>query len=351
MKFKRLLIAIGAIALLTGLSALTLITGCTKPAEESTWDIKLQTDAALETDQKWLVATYFAERVDYYTEGRVVLDLRPAGELCTSRTALEAVSTGAVSAVALPAPALAGGHPEVLFELVPGVVPTGYKDLMPILDAGVGDIMDNSFAKDNVKLACYYTVGANCCSTAKNGYLKTPEDFKGLKVAGPGPLEVEILSALGAGATQIPSPDMYTSLQTGLIDAAITGVQGSWSDKLYEVAPYWTYYGTDLIGEIPFAIIFSLDLWNTFPEDIQEGIMKASRDVTENVTRDFSYPEIDSILKQLADIGITVERLTPAERDALQAITQEPARQWFLKTGGDLAAEIVDICTQYYESQ
>ena len=108
----------------------------------------------------------------------------------------------------------------------------------------------------------------------KAGPIRKLEDFKGKKlrtIAGP-PHDAK--SALGATPLYIPAPDLYMSLETGVLDGANLPwevVGKGWN--LYEVTAYQTdvnvFYGV-------YSISINLDTWKRLPADIQKAIMSVS---------------------------------------------------------------------------
>ncbi|MFB0557326.1 MAG: TRAP transporter substrate-binding protein, partial [Dehalococcoidia bacterium] len=262
--------------------------------------------------------------------------------------ALEAVSTGVVPAITPFADYLSGSHPELMFLEVPGLVKNPTKDLLPILDAGVWDILNKSLAKDNATMVMYWTRGHAASTACKTHYLKRPEDFKGIQISAPGGLLSEIIKAIGGTVTPIPGPELYQSLQTGVIDACFTSIDaGVLAEKTYEIAPYVVWYPEALTGENPYVLLINLDVWNGFPEDIQKAILKAGRETTE-FAAEYTYDYLDGVEAQLAEVGITVEHLTDAEAAVLLGLTEERVRQWWLEQTGDLGNQIIDIIAEYY---
>ncbi|MFA5027199.1 MAG: TRAP transporter substrate-binding protein, partial [Candidatus Methylomirabilota bacterium] len=65
-----------------------------------------------------------------------------------------------------------------------------------------------------------------------------PEDIKGMKMrVMANPTEFKVWSALGTLPTNIPAPEIYTSLQTGVVDAAESSLPAIVTGKYYEVGP------------------------------------------------------------------------------------------------------------------
>jgi TRAP-type C4-dicarboxylate transport system substrate-binding protein len=116
-----------------------------------------------------------------------------------------------------------------------------------------------------------HTSSANMLVSKKQ--IRTLEDLKGLKVRVLGGPPSEMAKALGAVPTLIPMPDVYQSLDKGVVDAAAAPWEAVHGFRLYEVAKYFTM--------VPFyAAYFSVcankQKWETLPKDVRDAIMSVS---------------------------------------------------------------------------
>jgi TRAP-type C4-dicarboxylate transport system substrate-binding protein len=117
-----------------------------------------------------------------------------------------------------------------------------------------------------------HTTSPNFLLTSKK-QVKTLEDMKGLKLRTLGGPPIEMGKALGAVPTLIPMPDVYQSLDKGVVDGVIAPWEAVLSFRLYEVAKYYTM--------APFyAAYFSLCTnkakWDSLPKDVRDQIMSVS---------------------------------------------------------------------------
>src|SRR5690606_18639814 len=69
----------------------------------------------------------------------------------------------------------------------------------------------------------------------------TPQDAAGMKMrVMSSPIEFRVWQTLGMLPTNLPSTEIYMSLQTGVVDASESSIPFIVSNKYYEVAPYIT---------------------------------------------------------------------------------------------------------------
>ena len=104
-------------------------------------------------------------------------------------------------------------------------------------------------------------------------------DVKGKKIRVPETtLMMDTMSALGAEPTPISYSELYSSLQTGVVDGAENGYPGYDSNKFYEVAPY---YLLDAHTFSPGIILMAEAQWAKLSPEDQEILLEAGRKASE----------------------------------------------------------------------
>ena len=130
---------------------------------------------------------------------------------------------------------------------------------------------DTEFSK--VKVLWVYPTGLFQLWTREK-QVKTVEDIKGLKLACTSTVLTKITEALGGVPVFMPEPDIYTSLERGMLDGRWHEWEGGWTWKAHEVTKYRTA-NVDLATNTN-VIIMNLDAWNSLPPDIQKILDEAS---------------------------------------------------------------------------
>ncbi len=101
----------------------------------------------------------------------------------------------------------------------------------------------------------------------------TMEDLSGRRIRVQGDGQTSMIQALGASAVPVTLPDLYESLEKGVVDGYALGMEGIGSFKLKEVTSYLLdcrYY----VGA--FWMVMNKDVWDSLPADVQEAFNKAS---------------------------------------------------------------------------
>src|SRR5258705_1193973 len=103
--------------------------------------------------------------------------------------------------------------------------------------------------------------------------VKTLDEFKGLKFRVLGGPPTEMAKSLGAVPTLIPMPDVYQSLDKGVVDAGAAPWEAVQAFRLYEVAknftiaPFYAAY---------FSICANKQKWQSLPKEVRDAVMSVS---------------------------------------------------------------------------
>ena len=147
---------------------------------------------------------------------------------------------------------------------------------------------------------------------SKNRQVVEASDYKGLTFRGDGygPLVLQEPEFQASGV-MLATGDVYTALQTGVIDACEIGnAFGNYALGIQEITKFWTFPGMQQLCQVSSHII-SLDLWNDLPSDIQWIIVE---NLAYNQIRSWAFNHVESarLIPVLKDKwGITINRLSP----------------------------------------
>ena len=132
-----------------------------------------------------------------------------------------------------------------------------------------------------------------------NKEINSIEDLRGLKMRIPG-LGGEVLRRAGGTPVTLPGSEIFTSLQTGAIDA--TEWVGPYNDVafgLHNVARYYYYPGWQEPGPTLECIV-NRDAWDSLPDDLKTIVDIACQSINEDMTAEYTHGNVNS-LQQLVD--------------------------------------------------
>jgi TRAP-type mannitol/chloroaromatic compound transport system substrate-binding protein len=155
-----------------------------------------------------------------------------------------------------------------------------------------------------------------------NKEINSVGDLKGLKMRIPG-LGGEVLSRAGGTAVTLPGGELYTSLQTGVIDA--TEWVGPYNDLalgLHQVAKYYYYPGWHEPGSM-LEVVVNKDAFNSLPADLQAIVTTAARAANQDMLDEYTARN-NAALRELVEVhGVDVRKLPDDVLIALHRASDE----------------------------
>lgn len=207
---------------------------------------------------------------------------------------------------------------------LPGLA-SSYEHLGRMLGSEPAIAMLDSLESDGLKGLCYSEGGLRHFLT-RNKPIETVADFEGLKTRiVPIPLHRAIWEALGANPIGVPYGEVYTAMQTNVIDAVEFNVSSINADKIYENAKYLT-----LTGHYFWPGLFFMNKakYDSLPPEAQEAIVSSCRDLVP-AFMDIAAEAEGELIQKLKDEGVQVSEFT--DRDALLEKTAPVFDEWSAK--------------------
>ena len=262
----------------------------------------------------------FARRVNEASGGRLRIRVFGAGEIVPAFEVFDAVSGGVAEAGHGAAYYWKGKIPAAVFFTA---VPFGMtaQEVNGWLHYGGGlPLWRELYAPFGV---IPYAGGSTGVQMAGwfNKRLNNRSDLAGLKMRIPG-LAGEVFDAAGGSAVRIAGGEVYTSMQTGVIDA-VEWV-GPYNDRtlgLMEVGEYYYYPGWHEPGAMLETII-NAEALAALPEDLQAIVRIAARATNTDMLDDFTANNSESLQILLRDFDTEVLPLPDDVMDALYEQSQ-----------------------------
>jgi tripartite ATP-independent transporter DctP family solute receptor len=216
-------------------------------------------------------ALMLAKELEQATGGRLKVAVFGDRQLGDDREIIQLVRAGTVDAgyaSSVNFPLILG---KVAFEALqlPGLIKS-YDDLAKALQSEPATKMLESLEADGIKGLCY-SDGGQRHFLNRAGPVRKLADFKGLKTRiVPIPLFKTVWERLGANPVGIPYGEVYTAMQTRVIDAVEFNVSSIEADKVYETAKHITLTGHYFW---PGFFFYSKAKFDALPADIQKIVL------------------------------------------------------------------------------
>src|SRR5512137_1834152 len=168
--------------------------------------------------------------------------------------------------------------------------------------------------------------------------IKKPEDMKGLKFRVVGsPIFNDTFTALGANPTQMSFADAQPALASGAVDGQENPLSVFTAAKLNTLSQkYVTVWG--YVAD-PLIFVVNRDVWNSWTPEDREIVRQAAIDAGKQeiaLARKGLTAGDESMFKEVAALGVTVTKLTPAEKEAFVKATRPVYDKWAQTIGPDL---------------
>ena len=179
----------------------------------------------------------FAAEVEKQTKGSLKFEIYPGSSLMKTNSQIGALRKSALDMSLVPLAYGGGEIPAVNLTLMPTLV-TSYEQGMRWKNAPIGKELDRILADKNIKILTWVWQAGGIASTKKPVVL--PDDAKGLKFRGGSKEMDQMLKGAGAAVTGMPSSEIYSAMQSGVLDAALTSSTSLISFRLHEFTKFVT---------------------------------------------------------------------------------------------------------------
>jgi tripartite ATP-independent transporter DctP family solute receptor len=174
-----------------------------------------------------------------------------------------------------------------------------------------------------IKVLGYLDSGSRNFFTQKA--VHTPDDLKGQKIrVMASPVMVSTMKALGATGVPVAWAELYTALQTGVVDGAENNHPSVVAKKFFEVSKFYTL---DEHMRIPDVLIMSMKLWNQLNDDQKKAVTEAGQRMQAYMRGAWKISEVKDLQQLKSNF---TEIITPDKAPFVKAVSglvQEEAKR------------------------
>jgi C4-dicarboxylate-binding protein DctP len=218
----------------------------------------------------------FAAEVARRTNGEVEIKVFGAGQIGGLKDNAEGVRLGTLDFSCVDCAQIGLFHPRAGIISLPFLF-RDYPHYQKVVQGPIGkQLADEILQKASIRILSYWPAGFRIMAS-RNKSIKSAADMKGLKIRIPEvPIYVETMKALGANATPMPWGEVYTALQTGVVDAIEVPSDTIFAGKMYEVSKFLsrTYHIF-----VDCNLVVSEKVYVTLPPDIQKTLYAVAKEV------------------------------------------------------------------------
>jgi tripartite ATP-independent transporter DctP family solute receptor len=278
---------------------------------------------------------YFADTLEQRTGGEVKITLFPAGQLGGEKDFIEGVKLGSIELTKVSSAVMGQYSPTLQVVSLPFI----WRDAdhqHKVMQGAIGQKLAADTEQFGFKSLAYMDAGFRSITTAK-APVYNPGNLKGLKirVMQSQPL-IDTINAFGAIAVPMSQTEVYTALQTKVIDGWENNEPTVLSFNMQEVSPYFSYTRH---SSIPDTLVMNKKLFDGLPKNIQDAIVQTANDMTREHNKLWAAM-IDETKRQLKAKGMIFNEVTDITK--FQAATREIYKPMEAVVGKDLIDSIVN---------
>jgi len=227
-----------------------------------------------ESDIQHQMAVYFADQLAERSGGELSVQIFPGGQLGSDAQAIDGTRSGTIGMTMAGLNNFTGLVPEAAAFTLPFMFPTretAYK----VLDGEVGAGIGAELEEFDLKLLGFPENGFRNM-TNNRGPIRVPADVAGLQMRVNNSQALsDMFEALGANPTQLDVNELYTSLETGVVNAQDHPIPVTLSFRFYEVQDYLSLTRH---AYSPLAWVMNKDDFDALAPEMQTLLMEVAAD-------------------------------------------------------------------------
>ncbi|MCL7466652.1 TRAP transporter substrate-binding protein [Phaeovulum sp. NW3] len=278
------------------------------------------------------------------TGGAVEFQIFPQAQLGDQRQMNEGVQFGTLEGTVAPAAFLGGFNPVVSILDIPYLLPDDEAKAQALREGPFGQALLGSFADKGMHAIALWPNGRK--QLTSNKPIEDLSEFADQKFrVMDSRILIEQFKALQASAIVLPFGELYTSLQTGVIDGQENPLDSIQFMKFYEVQKNLVISDHGAMEDV---VLFNPAWWNSLPAEyqaiIQDTFIEMVPELVANKTA-----SVERALEVVTEAGMNVRVSSPEERSAFRDATFGPASEAYLALAGDKGKAVLDTYNAEYD--
>ncbi len=306
--------------------------------------LRIQTHYAPETVSGKL-AQQFVDDVETMSGGRLDIEMFFSSSVVKSVETFDAAASGILDGDMTGGAYQTGKNPAFQFVGdIMGGYDTPWQQYAWLYHGNGFEAANNLYNEYNMQLIGWWIYGQESMSSSKP--IAGPADLKDWKFRSPPGLETEIFAELGAKPVVMDFTEIFTALETGIIDGAdASGLANNVGLGLYDLVSHATYPGFHSMPSDHLAI--RKDAWDALPEDLQRIVEVAMQKLAFQTALTFEVKNNEAA-KAMTAKGVTLYDWSAEDRAAFRAAAQKAWQGWAEKTPE--ARALVDSHTAFLKN-
>lgn len=150
--------------------------------------------------------------------------------------------------------------------------------------------------------------------------IKSVADFKGMSVRGFGPW-LALFGAMGSSLVSVPVPEIYNSLERGVVKSTVLYLTNAIGQKLYEVTDHLNV--TNLGHNCGMPLVINLETWDRLPGEVQKAVEELNaKEAIRNFCR-INQESYEKEMKLVKEKGMKIIEFPQPEVEQMKQIARQ----------------------------
>ena len=217
---------------------------------------------------------FMAQRTGELSKGKLTIKVYPSGQLGSEQQCLELLQIGSLAITKVSAGTMESFIDEYkIFGLL--YIFRSKEHTFQVLDGEIGKELLLLPQDIWIRGLCYYDAGSRSFYT-RTKTIHTPEDISGLKIrVMESQTAMQMIRTMGGSATPISWGELYTALQSGVVDGAENNPPSLYTSRHYEVCKY---YSLNEHTTIPDVLVIGVKIWEKLTAQEREWVQQAANE-------------------------------------------------------------------------
>lgn len=285
-----------------------------------------------------------AELVAERSEGELVMQIFPQSQLGGQREMTEAVQLGTLELTVAPTAFLGGFNPAASITDLPYLFPADLDQAQLIREGEFGKELCESFN----------TRGVVCIGVWPNGRKNFTSNLPLTNLAAfssqtfrvmESSVLVDQMRAIDVTGVPIPFGELYTALQTGVVDGQENPLDTIYNMNFFEVQDYLVISEHGAIEDV---VLFNPAFWSGLSEEDRTMITEVFAEVVPEMLAHKTAAAASS-LEKIREAGLDIREMSAVEREEFRSAMYPAARQAYLDRAGEAGASLLKVYEAEYD--
>jgi tripartite ATP-independent transporter DctP family solute receptor len=244
---------------------------------------------------------FMAQRCEEISNGKLVLEIYPSEQLGSEQQCVELLQIGSLAITKVSAAVMESFTDDYKVLGLPYI----FRDsshAVNVLDGDIGKELLLSTENKLIRGLCFYDAGSRSFYTINKPILE-PADLEGMKIrVMKSKTAMDMVKALGGSPTPISYGELYTALQSGVVDGAENNPPSLYTSHHFEVCKH---YSLDEHTSVPDVLIVSQHVWNILSDQERTWLQQAA-DESVIVERKLWAASVKKSLEEIQKAGVTI---------------------------------------------